>query len=159
MSCLLPLLFAASMAQAQPSPHSDFSGLWMLDVARSETLRANGSIERGPVAITQSGDSFQISWATDTRRETVTSEPQNASAPPEGSGKAMKAYWAGPAMVTETYATINGRSVTVTRSRTLAPGGAEMVVDTTIAIHHGYAPGEPLPQARARDIYVRAVHQ
>ena len=50
----------------------------------------------------------------------------------------------------------NGKAVTVRQTRTLAPSGDEMTVQTNVAIHHGYSHGEALPESEAQDVYVRA---
>lgn len=151
----LPLLAAAILqaaaSQAALGPRADFSGVWTLDPARSETLTAGGQIERR-VVVTHSGASFRVAPAA--AGETVVTFPIVEAAARAGSPGA--AYWDGPALVTERQGTINGKSVTIKQSRRLTPGGAEMEVDTTVAIQHGYAEGEPLPQSKAHDVYVRA---
>lgn len=156
MNLLLSTLFAAAMAQASPAAHADFSGAWMLDTTRSETFLAGGAVERGPIVIARSGARFTITPVGDSQPETVTSAVED-SAPLDNSGAPYSStYWQGRSMITDRYESINGRAVTVRQSRTLERGGSEMVVETTVAIHHGYAEGEPLPQSTARDVYVRA---
>ena len=157
MMPILPVLMAAAMAQAAPAPSAapaDFSGAWMLDTTRSDTARGGGRIERA-VVIDQQGRSFRITPDAGGDVETVTSEAIEPTASPAAEGLHPVAYWDGGAIVTERVLEVNGRAVTIKQSRTLAQGGAEMLVETNVVIHHGYRAGEPLPTGSARDVYVR----
>jgi len=149
---LISVLFAAAVVQA--SAPADFSGVWMLDPARSETLRSGGQVERGPITITRRGETFDVSPLR-VGAETVTTLAEDVSSLAQASQRPL-AHPNGPALVTHSQMTINGKAVTVRYTRTLAPGGDEMTVQTNVAIHHGYSNGEALPESEAQDVYVRA---
>jgi hypothetical protein len=153
MTWLLPILFAAAIVQAAPAARADFSGRWVLDPARSETLQAGGQIERS-VVVSQNGGSFQITPSA-AGQQMVTYPIVEPAARGGASAPGRSAYWEGPALVTEVQGIVSGKSVIIKQTRTLDPSGSEMLVDTTVAIEHGYAPGEPLPQSSARDVYLR----
>jgi hypothetical protein len=162
MTPLLIGLLAQAAVQAAPAPgvpvlpapaaKADFSGVWLLDSYRSATLLAGGRIDRGPLVVTNTGETFTVTPATAGQSPVAYAVVTSAAQRQAGGA----AYWEGPALITEVEGLVNGKSVVVKQSRTLSDDGAEMIVDTILAIQHGYAPGEPLPKSTARDIYVRA---
>lgn len=149
MIALLATLLSAAAVEATPPPHPDFSGVWTLDTTRSETLFNSGTIDARTVTIAQEGDTVTITPDPGGGRGAATF---TGASPAED----LAVTWRGPAMITLSTLTVNGQVVTVRRSRTLSPDGAEMVVETAVAVHHGYEPGGPLPESSARDVYVRS---
>jgi len=159
MTPLASLIFAAALGQASPAPGVDFSGTWILDPARSYAVKTRGSIERGPIKITQNDTMLQVSPLSG-QTETVTSVMANVDRDTVRPEKGPTSYWEGSALVTEHVVNINDLAVTVKKRRTLAANGSEMVVDTTTLYHHGYTPGkEKVPQGNSRDVYVRTSRQ
>jgi len=154
MTPLASLIFAATLSQATPAPSVDFSGTWILDPARSYAVKANGSIYRGPIKITQNDTVLQVTPLSG-QAQTVTSVIRNVESGPARPEKGPISHWEGSALVTEHVVNINDLAVTVKRRRTLAANGSEMVVDTTTLYHHGYSPGAEKPQGNSRDVYVR----
>ena len=152
MNALVATLLSAAALEASQAGHPDFSGTWTLDTTRSETLLNAGSVDRGPVIIAQEGDRVRITSSAG--GGTVT--PSRPGSPSASPAEDLAVTWLGPTMVTLSSLTVNGQVVTVRRSRSLSADGAEMVVETAVAVHHGYEPGGPLPQSSARDVYVRA---
>ncbi len=153
MAGLFVSLFAAAAVQAAaaPAPVPDFSGLWTLDPARSDMLRDNRAIDR-QIRISQDGANFRVGPAPAPGAVRVSSEVDGPT-PRDAAGH--RAYWEGPAMVTEQQLEVSGTAVTIRQERTLS-APAEMLVETQVMFHHGYNPGEPLPSGVARDTYVRS---
>ena len=155
MTLLFPALLAAALAQAAPAAErpADFSGLWTLDAARSETVRNNRRIDH-QLSISQDGSNFRVTPVAAPGVETVTAEIEGPT-PADAGARRSKGYWEGPALVTQQDLQVNGMAVTIKRGHSLTSTG-EMVVETQVMMHHGYKPGEGLPTGVAQDIYVRA---
>ena len=155
MSLMFPALLAAALVQAAPAPAApaDFSGVWTLDPARSDMVRNNRRIDR-QLSISQDGSNFRVTPMAAPGVETVTAEIEGPT-PADAGTLRSKAFWDGPAMVTQQDLQVNGMAVTIKRGHILtAPG--EMLVETQLMMHHGYKEGEALPTGVARDVYVRS---
>jgi hypothetical protein len=78
-----------------------------------------------------------------------------ASSNPGASGQS-EAYWEGDQLVTVTQRTVSGQTVTVKESRTLSPTGADMTVETTVIVQHGYSMPGAKNYGTSRDVFIRA---
>lgn len=157
---VLPLAFAQSP--------TDFSGVWKMDVSRSESAHQDTPI--GPVSlkIRQTAGEFVI----ETRRteaessaiatETLTCKLDGTELINIDGGDAdvkikSKAHWDGPKLVVETAREINGSTVTTHQVFELDPERKELTVQKTLTVQHGYqGSGPQKASSSGADVYVKA---
>ena len=58
-------------------------------------------------------------------------------------------------LVTETQRTISGQTVTVKEVRSLGPGGADMTVETTVIVQHGYSMSGAKNYSNSKDVFTK----
>lgn len=148
----LLLLPATPLAQRT----ADFSGTWTMDLARSESSQQGDSVKPVTFVITQMPAQVRIETTRGERIENVLYPLGRSRALATGSGDAHpEAYWEGDRLVTETQRPVNGYTVTVKESRTLAPNGREMTVETMVIVQHGYSMPGAKNYGSSKDIFVR----
>jgi hypothetical protein len=153
-------VFAAILLQplalhAQPIP--DFSGTWTMDPARSQSAQQGEPFRPVTFAITQSVGQVRIETTRGNEKENVlyALTKSRASSNPGASGQS-EAYWDGEQLVTVTQRTVSGQTVTVKEARTLGPGGADMTVETTVIVQHGYSMPGAKNYGNSKDVFIRA---
>lgn len=153
---LFALMLLGAGAIAQPSQHPDFSGVWTMDPARSESAAQDQPIGPVRVAITQSGSEMKIETTrngkTDVLRYPFAERPTMST---EVTG-ARRAFWDGPALVNEGSVDIQDRTVAFQESRILSADNQEMVVETTLKLEHGYELKGAQTVVRGKNIFVRS---
>jgi hypothetical protein len=140
----------ATFAQGRP----DFSGSWTMDMARSESTRQGEPVKPVSIVIAQSAKDVRIETTRGDQTETVL-YPLGQSRPAYASNDTVRpeAYWDGDSLVTETLRQVHGYAVTVKETRTLRPGGAEMIMETTVIVQHGYTMPGAKNYGTARDVF------
>ena len=165
-----PIVFLVTMfgfAIAAPGQtHSDFSGTWTMDSARSESAHQDVPIESATLVIRLTGTGLIM----ETKRseggkpeafhETLhftLDGAETANESETGSHVTGKAHWDGAKLVVETSREIQGATVTTHYIHTLSANGREMTIDKTLTVQHGY---QGLLNARNTghgvDVFVRA---
>jgi ribosomal protein L27 len=140
-------LVAIAMVSFAADPPADFSGVWKMDPSRSES--AHQSVAVGPVTllITQNAAELTIETKTGERdkaaiaNESLTYKldgSENSVAGESGVPVKSKAHWDGAKLVAETTRNVKDSTVTTKYVYSLNPGGAEMAVDKTLTVQHGY---------------------
>jgi hypothetical protein len=121
---------------AQKPP--DFSGTWVMDLPRSEAAAQAAPSGPSKVVIRQGREEIQIDTTT---RDgfSPTTYKMGVGKPADVSPAPPTFRWEGSRLVTVLMTAINGQAVTVTEARSLDPTGAEMTVETTVVVQHGYA--------------------
>lgn len=137
-------------AQTRP----DFSGVWQLDLARSDIAAYEETPGPVSVSITQSEAEIEIATTT-SRRTTRVSYPFAAAERPRTQG-APVARWQGDTLMTEEVRTIRGQSVTVQQTRRLGSDGREMIVESIVNVQHGYSALQAKIYGSGRDVFVRS---
>ena len=137
-------------AQTRP----DFSGVWQIDLARSDIAAYDETPGPVNVSITQSDAAIEIATTT-SGRTTRVSYPFAAADRPRTQG-APVARWQGEALLTEEVRTIRGQSVTVQQTRRLGSDGREMIVESIVNVQHGYSALQAKTYGSGRDVFVRA---
>ena len=148
---LLPLALDAQ------SP--DFSGSWKMDLSRSQAAQQGQAIKTVSFVITQSATQVRIETTRGNEKENVLyplTRSRASASPSPGSSGHPEAYWDGDTLVTETQRPVNGYTVTVKEARALVPGGAEMTVETTVIVQHGYSMPGAKNYGTSRDLFTRA---
>ena len=147
---LLPLALRAQ------SP--DFSGSWKMDLSRSQAAQQGEAIRTVSFVIAQTPTQVRIETMRGNEKENILyplTSSRASTSPAPGSTGHPEAYWDGDKLVTETQRPVSGYTVSVKEVRALAPGGAEMTVETTVIVQHGYS----MPGARnygsSRDVFTR----
>jgi hypothetical protein len=158
-AALMTLLFLSVAAQAQRT--ADFSGTWTMDLAKSESSQQGAAVKPVTFVITQTPTQVRIETMRGERSENVlyplgrtsrgTTGTSGASATPHA-----EAYWEGDKLVTETQRLVNGYTVTVKEARALGPTGAEMTVETTVIVQHGYSMPGAKNYGTSKDVFIRA---
>jgi hypothetical protein len=145
----------------------DFSGVWRMDAARSES--AHQAVPIGPVTliIKAAGAELTIETrrASKGKRE-ISSETLNfhldgsENVVPDNSGTPIKtrAHLDGAKLVTETMRNIQGSTVTTVQTFSLNPNRKEMTIDKTLTVQHGYqsTSADANNTGRGTDVFVRS---
>jgi hypothetical protein len=169
-------VFAICTILASPlyaQQRSDFSGTWTMDLARSESPKADDPSPHTPQAtprtpdeptmlfITQNDREMQVETRKGSRAVTARYPMHDAANPrpvgTSGGGVGTVLRWEGDTLVTMTPHMINGMAVTTVERRSLSSDGNEMTVVTTVQVQHGYETGES-SSPPAKDIYRRVRH-
>ncbi|MES2471958.1 MAG: hypothetical protein V4601_03850 [Pseudomonadota bacterium] len=150
------VLFAAA-ASAQTLPGKpDFSGIWMMDKSRSESAAQEQPVGVVRLAITQTGSSLAVETDRDGKTETIVYpidvEP-NGRAEMRG---LRRAFWDGPALINEGSVDIRGQTIAFREVRMPAADGAEMVVETTLKVEHGYEMRGAQTVVTGKNVYIRS---
>lgn len=146
----------ASAAGGQPVSRSDFSGVWTMDRTRSESAAQEQPVGVVRLAITQTATTLAVETTRDGKPELVTypiGEPP--SAPMEVRGL-RRAFWDGTALVNEGSVDIRGQTIAFREVRIPAADGAEMVVETTLKVEHGYELRGAQTIVTGKNVYVRS---
>ena len=142
-------------AQTMPVPPSDFSGAWKMDKTRSESAAQNQPIGDVTVVITQTGSTLKVETIRDGAKEVaVYPIGMRPSTPTEVSGT-RRAFWDGSVLVNEGSVDVNGQTIGFREARTPALDGAEMVVETTLKVEHGYEAKGAQTIVTGKDVFVR----
>ena len=144
---LLPLSLHAQATR-------DFSGRWTMDTARSQSAQQGEPFKTITFLITQGAGQVRIETTRGDAKENVLYPLTQSRA--SGSSGQPEAYWDGDQLVTETQRTVSGQTVTVREARTLGQGGAEMTVETTVIVQHGYSMPGAKNYGHSKDIFTRA---
>lgn len=140
-------VLAIAFLMAGATPPADFSGVWKTDPSRSES--AHQDVPAGPVTllITQSENTLTIETRTGARdkaaiaNEVLTYKLDGLESTVTGQGGVSvksKAHWDGAKLVTETTRNVQESTVTTKYVLSLNPSGAELTVDKTLTVQHGY---------------------
>jgi len=149
---LLPLTVLAQ-------PTRDFSGAWTMDPARSQSAQQGEPFKNISFVITQAAGQVRIETTRGNEKENVlyplTKSRASGGSTPGQSGQS-EAYWDGDQLVTETQRTVSGQTVTVREARTLSQSGAEMTVETTVIVQHGYSMPGAKNYGHSKDLFTKA---
>jgi hypothetical protein len=151
---LTATLLLPSPTRAQTT--SDFSGTWTMDLARSESAQQGEAIKSVRMVIAQTAAELRVETTRGDRTETVRYPLVKAARPAaEAAAGQPAAYWEGDNLVTETQRPVNGYTVTVKETRSLAPGGREMTVETVVIVQHGYSMPGAKNYGASKDVFTR----
>lgn len=156
MTPLLPTLIAALSCQPVPAAAADFSGVWRMDAARSESAAQGAPASAPVVQIVQTGSSLQVATTRDGRPQTEVYPIQALPAAPGDPAGQNRAFWQDGKLVSEGSVEIEGRPISFREVRTPQAGGNEMMVETTVKVEHGYQMQGLQTMATGKNIYVRA---
>jgi hypothetical protein len=140
-------LFAQTTAILTPN----FSGDWTMDRTRSESA-AHEQPGDTIVTLTQTDAILKIETVRDGTKEIAIYPIGDRPNTKEVSGK-RRAYWDGSWLVDEGSVDINGQTIAFREVRTA--DGAEMVVDTTLKVEHGYELKGAQTIVTGKNVYVR----
>ncbi len=145
----------ALVAQANSTTQPDFSGVWTMDNDRSESAAQGQPIGVVIVAIIQTGSMLQVETTRDGKKEiAIFSISERPSATTEVGGE-RRAFWDGPALIDEGSVDIEGQTVGFREARMTAADGAEMIVETTLKIEHGYELKGAKTIVTGKNVYLR----
>ena len=135
---LLVAAFASPPLAAQNPP--DFSGIWNMDLTRSEAAAQGPPIGPVTVAIRQTPGELWIETTRDGNTEAVKYLPVGNKAADHGDSVGTFRF-DGTRLVTNLIMHINKQAVTVEEIRSLDQQGTEMTVEMTLVVQHGYQSG------------------
>ena len=161
MTHLSAALFAATLllpVSARAQDPRDFSGTWTMDQARSQSAHSGEPFKLVTFVIAQSEKELRIDTTRGDQKESVV-YPLGKAARATGTSAPghPEAYWEGDKLVTETQRQVQGYTVTVKEVRTLAPGGREMTVETTVIVQHGYSMPGAKNYGSSKDVFTKAI--
>lgn len=156
MTPLLPMLLAAALSAQAPADRPDFSGLWTMDPARSESAAQETPTTALAMEIVQTGTSLQVETSRDGKPQMATYriEP-TPTASTELTGQ-KRAFWDGGKLVSEGSVDIEGKTIAFREVRIPQANGGEMVVETTVKVEHGYQMTGVKTMVTGKNTYVRA---
>ena len=157
MTPLLSMMLAAALSGgAPPAGKPDFTGLWKMDVARSESPAQETTTAALVMEIVQTDASLQVETDRGGEQQ-LTRYPIQAEpvAPAELTGQ-RRAFWDGGKLISEGAVDIQGKTVAFREVRTPQAGGNEMVVETTVKVEHGYQLPGVQTVVRGKNTFVRA---
>jgi hypothetical protein len=134
---LLVAIFASVPVAAQ-NP-TDFSGIWNMDLTRSEEAAQGPPVGPVTVAIRQTPGELWIETTKDGKTQAVRYVPGGSK--PEYDESIGTFRFDGARLVTNRVVHINKQAVTVEEIRSLDPQGTEMTVKMTLVVQHGYQSG------------------
>jgi hypothetical protein len=143
------------VAQAIPATTPDFSGLWKMDKERSESAAQDQPTGDVIVAITQTGSILKVETTRDGKKELATYPIGDRPTTTMELSGVRRAYWDGPVLIDEGSVDIEGRTIAFREARAPAVDGAEMVVETTLKIEHGYELKGGQTVVTGKNVYVR----
>ena len=166
MTRLLPMavfaLLTPCLAAAQD--RRDFSGVWKMDPARSQSAQPGQGVP--PVSevivdIARRGGDLWVDSVRDGVRTTARfpvsqMEPAKPVGTSGQTGVGHITSWDATALVTSTPIEINGWALRSIEKRTLSADGREMRVETSLGVEHGYTSSGKTYSATVTDVYVRA---
>jgi hypothetical protein len=124
-----------------------------MDPERSQTAQQGEPFSMVTFVITQSVGQVRIETTRGNQKESVLYALTNSRA--SGASGQPEAYWDGNRLVTETQRTISGQTVTVKEVRSLGPGGADMTVETTVIVQHGYSMSGAKNYSNSKDVFTK----
>jgi len=143
-------------AQTTPAPAPNFSGLWTMDRTRSEAAAQEQPSGDIILTIFQTAATLKIETIRNGKKEIaifpIEDQPSDTK---EVSGK-HRAYWDGSMLIDEGSVDINGETIAFREGRTPSADGAEMVVETTLKIDHGYELRNAQTIVTGKNVYVRS---
>jgi hypothetical protein len=153
------LAAALSLLQVPPAaPKIDFTGVWTIDRARSQSSPDDGSsVEPTTLTIKQTASEISIE-TTRAGKSWVRTYPIESMPRPGSAGIAAgrtRAYFDGARLITEAAGNIQGQTVSLRDVRTLNAAGTEMTVEALVVVQHGYSIGGARNYGTARDIFIR----
>jgi hypothetical protein len=158
------LLLASQVASQQVA---DFTGVWRMDAARSES--AHQAVPIGPVTLIMKATPAELT--IETRRAGKGKVPASnetlkfhldgsESTVPDNSGAPIKtkARLDGAKLVTEVTRNVQGSTVTLVQTFSLDANGKEMIVDKTLTVQHGYQStgADANNTGKGRDVFIRS---
>ena len=125
--------------------------------ARSQSAQQGEPFKSVTFVITQSVGQVRIETTRGNEKENVLYPltKSRASSSPGASGQ-PEAYWDGEQLVTVSHRTVSGQTVTVKEARTLGPNRADMTVETTVIVQHGYSMPGAKNYGNSKDVFVKA---
>ena len=152
---LFVLMLTMAGVSAQPPTQKDFSGTWIMDRSRSEAAAQEQPVGPVTIVISQTGSMLKIATTRDGTTETILYPiGPNPSRAAEVTGE-RRAFWDGATLVTEGAKDIQGKTIAFREARTTSAGGAEMVVETTLKLEHGYEMKGAQTMVTGKNVYVR----
>jgi len=161
ISTTLVLFGMQSIAQES----TDFSGVWNMDMARSESAHQGTPIGLVTLIIKQTAKELTI----ETRRSlkdkpTISSETlifkldgsENSVGVDQDSKVKVKARWDGLKLITETERNIQGATVTTMHIFSLNANGQELNVDNTLVVQHGYQSRGGNNTGKGTDVFIKS---
>jgi hypothetical protein len=123
-------------AQAMP----DFSGIWNMDLGRSEAAAQGGPVTPVTVAIQQTPDEVRIETTRNGRADAVSYVPVGTKTA-DATDRTGTFRWDGTRLVTFLVTHINNQAVTIEETRSLNSAATEMTVEVNVVVQHGYQTG------------------
>lgn len=161
---LVTLLSLAAMPGLSAADgHTDFSGRWQMDRARSESIHQGVPMGAVTLLIRQSPAEVTITTTTGAvakapaSSETLTYKLDRSdnAVTVGGTTVTTRARWVGSKLRIETARTVNETSITTEDVLGLGAGGKELTVEKALTVQHGYQSPSGNNTGRAKDVFVR----
>ena len=142
-------------AQTKPASGPDFSGVWKMDPTRSESATQEQPIGDITVVITHTESTLKIETIRDGTSEIAIYPIEARPSTPTDVTATRRAFWDGPVLVDEGSVDVSGQTVGFREARTQTLAGAEMEVQTTVKIEHGYELKGAQTVVTGKNVFVR----
>ena|ERR1041385_285750 len=157
--CAATLLPSFEATAGQPT---DFSGVWQMDLSRSDSAHQGTPI--GPVTLIIREGASELSIETRRREKDKPSAEvllymldgsEKSNTGNAGGEIVTKARWNGTKLVAETIRDVHGATVTTTHVLSLDASGKELTIDKTLTVQHGYQFQGANNTGRGKDIFIK----
>ena len=146
-----PVSLDQPAAMAQP----DFSGTWTMDNSRSDSAAQEQPAGTVVTVISHTASSLTVKTTRDGQTDTRVYPIGPPTATPDQVNGVPRAYWDGGRLINEGAQTIEGQTIAFQEARTLGANGAEMTVETTLKVEHGYLMRGAQTIVTGKNVYIR----
>ena len=158
------LVGLSGAAHAQDQDKQDFSGTWLMDESRSESVHQNVPMKPSTLIIAMSGGSMSLETThqEDARSavdELIRVNLDGSESTTVSNGVSIKAkgHWEGSSLVVNTVRTVQQAMVTTQYVYVLGAQGHELTIDKTLTVQHGYEGNvNNENEGHGKDVFVRA---
>ncbi len=160
---LIVMLSGAALGHSAQD-FTQFSGVWKMDPARSESAHQDVTLGPSTLTIRCSADEITIETTRKPKgnappfHEILTFPVDGSERPNTGNAGVQvtgKLRLDGEKLITETVRNVQNSTVTTVYVHTLSPNGREMTVDKTLTVQHGYQGMSATNSGHGKDVYVR----
>jgi hypothetical protein len=162
---LLYIAFCGLITSAAGDIKGDFSGIWTMDPARSESAHQDtpGGASTLVISVTEGSLNLETTWSDGNNPRAFheilnlkLDGSETVGQSDSGNSVTGKARRDGAKLVVETSRNIQDSTVTTMDVYVLSKDGREMTIDKTLTVQHGYqGVNAALTTGHAKDVFIR----
>jgi hypothetical protein len=163
---IFPVLLLIGLAgAAKAQTEANFSGTWMMDSTRSESVHQDVPTKPLIITIAMTGDGMTLETAHQENAGKAVDESirvkldgSESTTVANGTSIKAKARWDGRELIVDTARQVSQATVTTHYIYALDPQAHELTVDKTLTVQHGYEGIQDQGnEAHGKDVFIRAL--